>query len=73
MKIDLTQKEIELLLLLMNDVFIEDIGSLGSNNTPILTLEERALMEKLESALRSTYIFEKGLLDSNPNPSNLSH
>ena len=70
MKIDLTKKEIELLLLLMNDVFIEDLGSI---DTPILTLEERALMEKLESALRSTYIFEKGLLDSNPNPSNLSH
>jgi len=70
MKIDLTQKEIELLLLLMNDVFIDD---LGSNDTTILTIEERALMEKLEAALRSTYIFEKGLLSGNTDPSNLSH
>ncbi|MFH1369644.1 MAG: hypothetical protein ABII64_11030 [Elusimicrobiota bacterium] len=68
MKIELTQKEIELLLLLLNDAFA---GDFTPNGNPILTLEERELIEKLESALRNTYLFDKGLL--NNSQSNLSH
>lgn len=68
MKIELNQKEIELLLLLLNDTFSADFTPSGN---PILTVEERALMEKLESALRDTYLVDKGLLGSSQ--SNLSH
>ncbi len=68
MKIELSQKEIELLLLLLNDAFSGDLTPSGN---PILTVEERALMEKLESALRDTYLLDKGLLGNNQ--SNLSH
>lgn len=68
MRVELTQREIELLLLLMNDMFAD---GMGGDDAPIMSLEERALMEKLEAALRSTSLFEKNVLDANS--SNLSH
>lgn len=68
MKIEMTQKEIELLLLLLNDAFAADFTADGN---PMLTIEERALIEKLEAALRNTYLVDKGLLGTNQ--SNLSH
>jgi hypothetical protein len=68
MRVELSQKEIELLLLLMNDMFSD---GMGGDDAPIMSLEERVLMEKLESALRNTSVFEKSILDVNS--SNLSH
>lgn len=68
MKIELNQKEIELLLLLLSDAFTGDLTAAGATS---LTLEERTLMEKLETALRNTYLVDKGMLTTNQ--SNLSH
>lgn len=60
MKIDLTVREIELILALMGDAasseFLQDM--------PIYSLEEKTLVEKLEASLKRGEILEKALLET---------
>jgi hypothetical protein len=64
MKIELTQKDLELLLLLVNEAVSRKQNNLEA---AFFSLEERMLIEKLESALNRFDFFEKGFLDNNQN------
>lgn len=61
MKVDLTQRDIELLLLVLNDV-AQSYDNLDEQ--PIYSIEEFTLVEKLEAALRKSESAEKMLLDT---------
>lgn len=72
MKIELTEKEIELLLLLINDVVTNNFNV---NGKPIYSLEEINLIEKFENALKLHEISKKNILDleKDNNSKNLLH
>lgn len=56
MKVDLTQKDIELLLFLINEAAA---GELSSRKRSKFTIQELALITKLEKALQSNDLIEK--------------
>lgn len=60
MKIDLTPREMELMLMLLNDAASEEFVRMSGFN--IFSMEELSLMDKLENALKQE-ITEKGLPD----------
>jgi hypothetical protein len=69
MKIDLTARDIELLLTLLADTISDDQGF----KSPIAySIEELALIDKLEAALRKGDMEEPELMDTG-SPSALTH
>ncbi len=68
MKVDLTTREIELILLLVNEIAMENWDS---KKNPAFSLEELTLIEKLETALRKEDIVNKTI--PNSSQSNLLH
>jgi len=69
MKIDITAREIELMLMLLSDVASDDTSDKPSS---FYSIEEIALMEKFEAALRKSDLIEPELLDTG-SPSGLVH
>ena len=61
MKIDLTKKEIEFLLLLFGDTAESD---LSSSKSASFSIEELSLINKLEKALKYSEALEKIILDT---------
>jgi len=71
MKIDLTSREVELILALLSDI-AADGEEFDLNTQSALSIEELALIEKLEMALkREELLSEKSLMNLNNN--NLLH
>jgi hypothetical protein len=62
MKVDLSSRDIELLLLLINESASPDGFTL--NDAGVFSFEELALIEKLESALKKCEMIEKTMLDA---------
>jgi len=60
MKIELSSRDIELILLLLQESVSD---KLDTNNPDALSLEEFALMERLENALRNIEASEQDILD----------
>ncbi|MHB9154328.1 MAG: hypothetical protein ACYC5N_01390 [Endomicrobiales bacterium] len=69
MKVDLTFRDIELILMLIGDAAAGDFP----DSSPIYSMEELSLVEKLEAALRRGEILEKELLGSTDNGNSLRH
>ena len=61
MKVELTQRDIELLLILLNENAVGDLGDL--KNQPSFSIEELALIDKLEAAIRQNELLDKILFD----------
>jgi len=69
MKIDLTPRDIELLLELLSDTVTDELDF----KSPITySIEELALIDKLETALRKSDLDEPELMDTG-SPSGLTH
>jgi hypothetical protein len=69
MKIDLTARDIELLLALLADTAY---GKKGFNASIVYSMEELVLIDKLEAALRQETVDEPELMDTG-SPSELTH
>ena len=61
MKVDLTQRDIELLLFLINEAAS---GELGTRKRTRFTIQELSLISKLEKALRNDDLIEKILFNA---------
>jgi hypothetical protein len=60
MKVDLTARDLELMLMLLND---EVTDKIDLNDPNIIAIEEFTLLEKLENALRNGAAFEQETFD----------
>lgn len=69
MKIDLTERDIELLLSLLADAATDDVNYRPSS---FFSIEEIALIDKLEAALKKGDLDEPELMDTG-SPSGLVH
>jgi hypothetical protein len=69
MKIDFTMREIEIILMLLNEVASEEFP-LG--NSAFYSVDELTLVNKLENALKAEMLL-KETLDMETNPSGLRH
>ncbi len=61
MKVDLTQRDVELLLFLINEAAQ---GELGTRKRSRFTIQELSLISKLEKALRNDDLIEKILFSA---------
>jgi 3-deoxy-D-arabino-heptulosonate 7-phosphate (DAHP) synthase class II len=61
MKLDLTLRDIELMLMLMHEAATLDTGE---NAQPVFTMEEMALIDKLETALKREEILSQEIFDT---------
>lgn len=61
MKIDFTSRDIELMLMMLHEVLSDKIEL---NDPDVMSMEEFALLEKLENALRNSEASEQETFDA---------
>ncbi len=68
MKIELSVRDIEIILSLLSEVTMDEYGMMSNSSS---AMEEFALLDKLETALKRGLLMERELLDTSG--SNLCH